>query len=165
MLLTTLLVIVSLAIGLVCLIDLWNKKCSVAKRILWSPVPFIPLLGPMIYYALFEIPEVRQTDTRAPKDAIERWTEWTKNRYNPGYFLGGQIHPTYSARGKGVGIFFLFSGGLSLAIVLAGLFGSKGLDGDGGTVLFLLSAIIAVITIFAGLSRIGESRKSKKDRS
>ncbi|MDH4164490.1 MAG: hypothetical protein OEW15_17650 [Nitrospirota bacterium] len=160
--LSILLGMVSLAIALICPVDLWNKKCSVIRRILWTPVPFIPLLGPMLYYALFEIPEARQTDRPAPKDAIERWTEWTENRYNPGYFLGGRIHPTYSARGKGIGIFFLLSGGSTLAFTLAGLFGNREMDGDGGMVMFLFSAIIAVITIFAGLARINEGKKSKK---
>ena len=60
--LVTITVIVSLAIAMFCLIDLWNKKCSVMRRILWSPIPFIPFLGPMLYYALFEPPPVRQDE-------------------------------------------------------------------------------------------------------
>lgn len=161
--LITILVIVQLLVSMVCLIDLWNRKCSIIRRVLWTPVPFLPLLGPMIYYALFEPPEARQKDVLAPRNAVERWKEWTENRYNPGHFLGGQIHPTYSARGKGIGILFLLSGGVTLTVLLAGLFGSKGMHGDRGAVWFLLSATIAVITIFAGLARIKEKKKKSDE--
>lgn len=96
------------------------------------------------------------------EDPVEQWKEWLDNRYNPGYFLGGRIHPTYRAKGKGAGVFLLISGVLGLSIVLLVLF--AGDDRDGARTMFLLSAIISVITIFAGLTRIVEGKKKGKGR-
>lgn len=93
MLIITVLIIACLAIGPVRLIDLWNRKCSVLRRLLRPPIPFIPLFAPMLYYALFDPPQVRQSEPPALKNSIERWKEWLINRYNPGYFMGGRIAP------------------------------------------------------------------------
>jgi hypothetical protein len=103
--------IVTLVIGVLCLIDLWNKKCSFARRLFWSPVPFIPLLGPMLYYALFEPPAVQKN---ASSELRDTWT---------GTSGGGN-----GAFGGGFGGFGgSFGGGFS-----GGSFGGGGGSGGGG---------------------------------
>ncbi len=154
------LAIVTLLVGMICLIDLWNKKCSVMRRLLWSPVPFIPLLGPLLYYALFDPPSVQRKDVPIPKNAIEQWKEWLNNRYNPGYFTGGQIHPEYRAVGPRVGILFLISGIVGIGFVLLTM---RSEGAEDSTVMFLFEAIISIIMIFAGLTRIAEGRKKRKE--
>ena len=158
MLVFTVIAIISLMVGMVCLIDLWNKKCSVLRRLLWSPVSFIPLFGPLIYYALFEPPTVQRRDMQAPEGPIERWKEWLANRYNPGYFTGGQIHPMYQAVGPAAGIAFLVSGVIGMGFVLL-VMGSEGAEDPKGIVLF--DTAVSLLMIFAGLSKILEGKKKK----
>jgi hypothetical protein len=154
------LIIISLAIGMICLIDLWNKKCSIMRRVLWSPIPFIPLLGPMLYYALFEPPSVQPDKASVPKNAIERWKEWINNQYNPGYFTGGQIAPIYRVKGKSVGILFLFFGIIDLALAFV-----MGLSEDRlSRVMLLFNLVIAFVMIYAGLMRIVEGKKKKTNK-
>ena len=155
--LSTLIVIASLAIGLVCFIDLWNKKCSVLKRVLWSPVPFVPLLGPMLYYALFEPPAVRN-EVPVPKDSIEQWKEWLGNRYNPGHFTGGQIHPISRAVGPAAGILFIATGIISLGMVV--FMASDGMS-DGSAGVLAMEIGIGLVLIVAGLTKIAVGRKKK----
>ena len=159
MLLIIIIVILSLAIGLVCLIDLWNKKCSVMRRILWSPVPFIPFLGPMLYYALFEPPSAQPDAASVPNNPIDRWKEWLANRYNPGYFTGGRIAPEYRAVGPGVGIWFLVTGVAGLCFVLF-MMRSEGAEDSISMIIFEM--IFSLIMIYAGLTRIAEGRKKKE---
>lgn len=160
MLIVDVLIIASLAIGLICLIDLWNQKCSVWRRVLWSPVPFIPLLGPMMYYALFEPPPV-WAEPPVSQNPIERWKEWLKNRYNPGYFTGGRIHPTYRASGLSVGIMFILSGIMPLVLVALSVF--TGIEeGEAGVLAFELG--IGLVMIVAGLVKMGERKKKGKDK-
>jgi len=96
------------------------------------------------------------------EDPIEQWKEWLDNRYNPGYVLGGRIHPGYRAKGKSSGVFLLISGVMGLSIVLLALFAGE--DRDGARIMFLLFAIISVVTIFAGLTMIVEGKKKSKGR-
>jgi hypothetical protein len=56
---------VTAVLGCLCLVHLWKQQCSVLRRILWIPVPFIPLLGPLIYYALFKVPPVKPESEQA----------------------------------------------------------------------------------------------------
>jgi hypothetical protein len=60
--------ILSEIIGGICMVHLWIQRCSILRRFLWSPVPLIPILGPMLYYALFEPPSVQPEDMRAPEN-------------------------------------------------------------------------------------------------
>jgi len=152
-------VIVSLAIAMLCLIDLWNKKCSVMRRILWSPIPFIPLLGPMLYYALFDPPPVRQDGTPAPKNAMDEWKEWLDNRYNPGYFTGGQIHPMYRATGRAAGGLLVTSGIVMLGTVL--LMVKDGVP-EGSAAMLAWDVGISLVLILAGLVKIAEGKKKKR---
>jgi hypothetical protein len=125
------------------------------RRVLWSPIPFIPLLGPMLYYALFEPPSVQPDEVSVPKNAIERWKEWINNQYNPGYFTGGQIAPIYRVKGNGVGIIFLVSGIIGLAFTFV-----MGLSEERTSrVMLLFNLIISFIMIYAGLTRITEKKK------
>ena len=154
--------ILSLAIGLYCLIDLWNRKCSVMRRILWSPVPFIPFLGPMLYYALFEPPSVQPDTARVPNNPIDRWKEWLANRYNPGYFTGGRIAPVYRAMGPGVGIWFLVTGVTGLCFVFF-IMRSEGAEDSLSMIVFEM--IFSLIMIYAGVTRIAEAKnKAAKKR-
>jgi len=157
--LVTIAVIASLAIAMLCLIDLWNKKCSVMRRILWSPVPFIPLLGPMLYYALFEPPPVRQDETPAPKNAMDEWKEWLDNRYSPGYFTGGQIHPMYRATGRAAGCLFITSGIGMLGMVLLSV--KEGVP-EGSAAMLAWEVGISLVMILAGLMKIAEGKKKKR---
>ncbi len=113
----------------------------------------------MLYYALFEPPPVQQGDEKAPENPIEQWKEWLSNRYNPGYFTGGQIHPVYRAIGPGAGILFLVSGITGIGFSLL-MMRSEGAEDSPGIILFETGT--SVVMIFAGLIKIAEGKKKKR---
>jgi hypothetical protein len=43
-------------IGVACIIHLWRRPAPLWKRLFWSPVLLLPLIGPLLYGALFEPP-------------------------------------------------------------------------------------------------------------
>jgi len=51
-------------------------------------------------------------------DPIENLKEWQDHRYDPGYFTGGNIHPTLKARRPNKYGYFLLFGALIIIIVL-----------------------------------------------
>lgn len=53
-------------VGLCCLVHLWLRPCTVVRRLLWSPVLFVPLLGPALYGALFVPPKPNEEGEKAP---------------------------------------------------------------------------------------------------
>jgi uncharacterized membrane protein YgcG len=91
-------VIVTLVGGVLSLVDLWNKQCSVIRRLIWSPVPFIPLLGPMIYYALFEPPAVQKDYSSKMRDT--GWSGYTGGG-GSGSFGGGFGGGSFGGGGGG----------------------------------------------------------------
>ncbi len=100
--------------------------------------------------------------SKKQEDPIEQWKEWLDNRYNPGYFLGGRIHPVYRATGTGAGIFLLISGTLGAAFIITAFFYSE--DTDESKTMFLFEMIISVVMIFAGLTKIAEGKKKRKGK-
>ncbi len=55
-------------------------------------------------------------------DSFADWREWLDHRYDPGYFLGGRIHPMFRVkRSSPPGWVFLLMGAFSLASSVAGL--------------------------------------------
>ena len=62
------------------------------------------------------------TDNK-PEDPLKEYNEWIRNRYNPGYYLGGRLPPmirayqaVLSAKEKRVALFFIVLGCIVLPI-------------------------------------------------
>ena len=56
------------------------------------------------------------------EDPFKDWREWQDHRYDPGYFLGGTIHPLYKIRRSSpFGCAFLLAGTFALAFSFAAL--------------------------------------------
>ncbi len=53
-----------LSISIVTLFFLWKTQDSVFKKICWTFIIFIPLLGPIFYGSLFEPPNVQAKHLR-----------------------------------------------------------------------------------------------------
>jgi hypothetical protein len=52
-------------LGIACMVHLWRTRAPRWKRLLWTPVLFLPLLGPILYGALFRPPSVQAGGLRA----------------------------------------------------------------------------------------------------
>ena len=61
-------VICLLVISLIVLIFLWRKKVSIYKKILWTLVILLPLVGPIFYGAFFEAPDVQPKHLRSNRE-------------------------------------------------------------------------------------------------
>jgi hypothetical protein len=114
----------------------------------------------MLYYALFEPPSAQPDTASVPDNPVDRWKEWLANRYNPGYFTGGRIAPVYRAMGSGIGIWFLLSGITGLGFTFF-MMRSDGAEDSVGMIVF--ETIFSLIMIFAGLTKIAEAKKKKKE--
>ena len=68
---TPILVVASCAelIGLALVIHLWRQRASVVLKLLWTLVLLIPLLGPLLYGGLFEVPSPQPGHERAQETA------------------------------------------------------------------------------------------------
>ena len=44
-------------VNLLLLVALWRRATSLARKILWSPVVLLPVLGPFLYVGMFEAPK------------------------------------------------------------------------------------------------------------
>jgi hypothetical protein len=56
-------------VSLACVVALWRAPASVARRTLWTFVVLVPVLGPLFYGGLFDIPSRQPEDLQAPRTA------------------------------------------------------------------------------------------------
>lgn len=56
------------AISAACVVHLWVRaRGSVAKKLLWTPVVLVPVIGPLFYGAIYEAPSEQDDSLRAPE--------------------------------------------------------------------------------------------------
>jgi hypothetical protein len=55
---------VSLLLSAACFVKLWRSDGNTAWRIFWSVAVFAPILGPLLYYALYDPPKPGKHQTR-----------------------------------------------------------------------------------------------------
>ena len=54
-------------VSLGCLVLLWRQRASVVRRGLWTPVVLVPVLGPLFYAGLFDVPSPQSEVLQAPE--------------------------------------------------------------------------------------------------
>jgi hypothetical protein len=52
-----------------CLVMLWRTPASVGRKTLWTLVVVVPVLGPLFYGGLFDVPSRQSDDLQAPRTA------------------------------------------------------------------------------------------------
>jgi len=55
-------------VSVACLVSLWRQKAGAGRKLFWSVVVLIPLLGPLFYGGLFELPSVQAESDRAVRN-------------------------------------------------------------------------------------------------
>ena len=60
--------IVPFVISLVVLVFLWRQRIPIYKKILWTLIILIPLIGPIFYGAFFETPSVQPKHLRCNRE-------------------------------------------------------------------------------------------------
>jgi hypothetical protein len=63
---------ISIVIAVFCLPLLWRSGDSIYKRILWTVILFIPVIGPVLYAGLFEPPAVKAKSEQPEFDPATR---------------------------------------------------------------------------------------------
>jgi hypothetical protein len=91
--------------------------------------------------------------------------EWSGNRYNPGFYTGGQLPPEIKYPSRRVGFLIFSFGLLCFILAVASTTASRSPIGIGGQVVFYL---VAALQLYAGVSLIFKKfhrrPKLKKDR-
>ena len=60
-------------VGLVCAVILWRSHASTARKIVWTPIVLVPVLGPLFYAALGGgAPSRQDRDMTVPDFALAR---------------------------------------------------------------------------------------------
>ena len=89
------------------------------------------------------------------KDPFEDWREWQDHRYDPGYFLGGRIHPLYKGKhSTPFGCAFLLMGTFALA------FGFATLRHPSSAWQAVVPLLVGLLMVLAG-SRMMAGKKSR----
>ena len=53
-------------VSVLCVLHLWKKAAgSTAKKVLWSFVVLVPVMGPLFYGAIYDAPSEQDEDLRA----------------------------------------------------------------------------------------------------
>src|SRR5437660_1011797 len=95
------------------------------------------------------------------RDPFEDWREWQDHRYDPGYFLGGRIHPLYKVkRPSPFGWIFLISGAFTLAFGFAALKQQPSYD----AIMPGLLGLLMILVGFRMLAKRPGRRSAKKDK-
>jgi hypothetical protein len=63
---------VSTVIALLCLPSLWRSGRPASKRIVWTLIVFIPVLGPILYGGLFKPPPIKPKSEQPEFDPATR---------------------------------------------------------------------------------------------
>jgi hypothetical protein len=59
-------------ISVACVIHLWTRaNGSAARKLAWTPVVLVPLLGPLFYGGLYSVPSVQNGDLRATDSELD----------------------------------------------------------------------------------------------
>jgi hypothetical protein len=45
------------AVNVLLLVGLWRRSASLVRKLLWTPVVLLPVLGPFLYVGMFEAPK------------------------------------------------------------------------------------------------------------
>ena len=64
--------ILSAVVAVFCLQSLWRSGHSVSRRIVWTLILFVPVLGPILYAGLFEPPPVKPKNEQPEFDPATR---------------------------------------------------------------------------------------------
>ena len=59
-------VVLVLLPSLVCLPSLWAQRDSIGKRLFWTCVLLVPVVGPILYGGMYHPPSVKPKHLRAP---------------------------------------------------------------------------------------------------
>jgi len=114
-------------------------------------------------------PRIRASKTKHGDDPIADYIEWTNNRYNPGYYLGGNIPPYLRKSSLGpkarrlAGIALAISAFLGVGSIAALLSWTEGFS----RAELALSAAFEVLVTWAAVSmlRVGSKPSAKKQDS
>ncbi|MDD5543792.1 MAG: DUF308 domain-containing protein [Acidobacteriia bacterium] len=91
-------------------------------------------------------------------DPFEDWREWLDHRYDPGYFLGGRIHPMFRVkRPSPFGWIFLVFGAFSLASSIVAL--------REISYLAIPSVAMSFLWILAGSAMLTEEKRRSRDET
>jgi hypothetical protein len=63
---------ISTLVAILCLPPLWRSSHSTLKRIIWTLILFIPVLGPVLYAGLFEPPPAKPKKEQPQFDPATR---------------------------------------------------------------------------------------------
>jgi hypothetical protein len=53
---TVILIALAEFVSVACLVALWRTRASRWRKLMWSPVVLVPVMGPLFYGGLFEVP-------------------------------------------------------------------------------------------------------------
>jgi len=76
----TLLIVIAVASELIsiwCAVGLWRCRASFSKKFLWTLVLLVPVLGPVFYGGMFELPAVQS-------ERFKSTSEWDGPRHDEG---------------------------------------------------------------------------------
>lgn len=68
---------VSELIGVWCVVGLWRSRVSVVRKLVWTVVLLVPVLGPVFYGGMFELPPVQS-------EGFISTNEWDGPRHDEG---------------------------------------------------------------------------------
>ena len=62
----------ALALSVVCVIHLWKySEGSVPRKLVWSAVMLFPIMGPLMYGAIYDAPSEQDEDSRAAETDMD----------------------------------------------------------------------------------------------
>jgi hypothetical protein len=110
---------------------------------------------------------MRKPKVNGPPDPFDYYVEWANNRYNPGYYLGGNIPPYLRKSNLGprasrrMGICLAISASLGLGLVIVTL-----PSAEPGFALSTMLSLASVALIFnAAVAMFRNARDKKQQRS
>jgi hypothetical protein len=56
-------------VSVVVLVMMWRRPVELWRRLLWTPVLLLPMLGPALYFGMFELPQKLPSGDRAAPSA------------------------------------------------------------------------------------------------
>jgi len=59
---------VSELIAIWCAVGLWRSRASILQKLLWSLVLMVPVVGPVFYGGMFELPAVQSEGLRSTNE-------------------------------------------------------------------------------------------------
>ncbi len=54
-----------------CLVPLWRASASVGRKLLWSVIVLVPVLGPLFYGGLFDVPSRQPDELQAARTSAD----------------------------------------------------------------------------------------------